>query len=200
MGVHPSENGPSHGADGAGGGFLRRLRRLRVRRSGRLPGGGGVPGRAIPVIFRLFRRAIRFRTGCPQWPAPSPSAAAGFPGTPTAVHLLRADWPGGVHVVRVNRSGPLARPRSDGPDRSAWPGAAEVQGEAGPRDAPRDGFSTRLSGGVAGAALQRSLRTRRLRGTRRLRHLDRDSLPESLQTSRSTSPCTRSGPFIFRRS
>ena len=33
----------------------------------------------------------------------------GFSGTLTAVHLLRAEWPEGVHVVLVNRSGPLAR-------------------------------------------------------------------------------------------
>lgn len=33
----------------------------------------------------------------------------GFSGTLTAVHLLRGEWPGGLHVVLVNRSGPLAR-------------------------------------------------------------------------------------------
>lgn len=33
----------------------------------------------------------------------------GFSGTLTAVHLLRGDWPGGLHLVLVNRSGPLAR-------------------------------------------------------------------------------------------
>ncbi|HET7462484.1 MAG TPA: FAD/NAD(P)-binding protein, partial [Longimicrobium sp.] len=33
----------------------------------------------------------------------------GFSGTLTAVHLLRGAWPGGLHVVLVNRSGPLAR-------------------------------------------------------------------------------------------
>jgi len=33
----------------------------------------------------------------------------GFSGTMTAVHLLRGEWPDGVHVVLVNRSGPLAR-------------------------------------------------------------------------------------------
>ena len=33
----------------------------------------------------------------------------GFSGTLTAVHLLRGEWPEGLHVVLVNRSGPLAR-------------------------------------------------------------------------------------------
>jgi uncharacterized NAD(P)/FAD-binding protein YdhS len=33
----------------------------------------------------------------------------GFSGTMTAVHLLRGEWPGGLHVVLINRSGPLAR-------------------------------------------------------------------------------------------
>src|SRR5918998_636440 len=33
----------------------------------------------------------------------------GFSGTLTAAHLLRGEWPGGLHVVLVNRSGPLAR-------------------------------------------------------------------------------------------
>jgi len=33
----------------------------------------------------------------------------GFSGTLTAVHLLRGAWRGGLHVVLVNRSGPLAR-------------------------------------------------------------------------------------------
>lgn len=33
----------------------------------------------------------------------------GFSGTLTAVHLLHGAWPGGLHVVLVNRSGPLAR-------------------------------------------------------------------------------------------
>ncbi|HEX2092850.1 MAG TPA: aminotransferase class I/II-fold pyridoxal phosphate-dependent enzyme [Longimicrobiaceae bacterium] len=33
----------------------------------------------------------------------------GFSGTMTAVHLLRGGRPGGLHVVLVNRSGPLAR-------------------------------------------------------------------------------------------
>jgi len=33
----------------------------------------------------------------------------GFSGTLTAVHLLRGEWPGGVRVVLINRSGPLAR-------------------------------------------------------------------------------------------
>ncbi|HEU0055388.1 MAG TPA: FAD/NAD(P)-binding protein, partial [Longimicrobium sp.] len=33
----------------------------------------------------------------------------GFSGTLTAAHLLRGEWPGGVRVVLVNRSGPLAR-------------------------------------------------------------------------------------------
>jgi uncharacterized NAD(P)/FAD-binding protein YdhS len=33
----------------------------------------------------------------------------GFSGTLTAVHLLRAEWPEGLHLVLVNRSGPLAR-------------------------------------------------------------------------------------------
>jgi len=33
----------------------------------------------------------------------------GFSGTLTAVHLLRGEWSGGLHVVLVNRSGPLAR-------------------------------------------------------------------------------------------
>ncbi|HVG43251.1 MAG TPA: FAD/NAD(P)-binding protein [Longimicrobium sp.] len=33
----------------------------------------------------------------------------GFSGTLTAVHLLRGEWPDGLHVVLVNRSGPLAR-------------------------------------------------------------------------------------------
>lgn len=33
----------------------------------------------------------------------------GFSGTLTAVHLLRGPWPGGLHLVLVNRSGPLAR-------------------------------------------------------------------------------------------
>ncbi|HEX7243894.1 MAG TPA: FAD/NAD(P)-binding protein [Longimicrobiaceae bacterium] len=33
----------------------------------------------------------------------------GFSGTLTAVHLLRGEWPDGVHVVLVNRSGPQAR-------------------------------------------------------------------------------------------
>jgi uncharacterized NAD(P)/FAD-binding protein YdhS len=33
----------------------------------------------------------------------------GFSGTLTAVHLLRDPWPRGLHVVLVNRSGPLAR-------------------------------------------------------------------------------------------
>lgn len=33
----------------------------------------------------------------------------GFSGTLTAVHLLRGEWPDGLEVVLVNRSGPLAR-------------------------------------------------------------------------------------------
>ncbi|HEX5726023.1 MAG TPA: FAD/NAD(P)-binding protein [Longimicrobiaceae bacterium] len=33
----------------------------------------------------------------------------GFSGTLTAVHLLRGEWPEGLHLVLVNRSGPLAR-------------------------------------------------------------------------------------------
>lgn len=33
----------------------------------------------------------------------------GFSGTMTAVHLMRGEWPGGLDVVLLNRSGPLAR-------------------------------------------------------------------------------------------
>jgi uncharacterized NAD(P)/FAD-binding protein YdhS len=33
----------------------------------------------------------------------------GFSGTLAAVHLLRGDWPQGLHLVLVNRSGPVAR-------------------------------------------------------------------------------------------
>ena len=49
----------------------------------------------------------------------------GFSGTLTAVHLLRGEWPGGLHVVLVNRSGPLAR------------GVAYVPGSAFFADAPK---------------------------------------------------------------
>jgi uncharacterized NAD(P)/FAD-binding protein YdhS len=43
----------------------------------------------------------------------------GFSGTLTAVHLLHGEWPGSLHVVLVNGSGPLARGVAYG-TRSAW--------------------------------------------------------------------------------